>query len=146
MTPRPASSSAPSPSPGLPRAREVEEFGVVTPGVLEVLAELIAEKLDERQRARSRWVDADAVAEHLGVEREWVYAHSARLRPLRLGGGPRARLRFRLDLVDEVLCLGGRESDDGEGGMVEPKRRPRRRQGLGTGVPLLPIREANGGR
>lgn len=90
-------------------------------------------------------VDAAAVAEYLGVAREWVYEHAAELGARRLGTGPRARLRFSLDEVDAALtCSGSRESEQAASRAVEPIRRRRRAEGLGTGVELLPVRGAGG--
>jgi len=51
----------------------------------EQLAELIAAKLDERERTRSSWVTADVVAAHLGVNLQWVYDHGHELGGIRLG-------------------------------------------------------------
>jgi hypothetical protein len=112
---------------------------------LEQLAELLASKLDERQAARQRWVDAGAVSVHLGVERSYVYEHADELRAARLGDGPRARLRFRLELVDEAVASGtvcppGRRSEIAASGAVEPKPRRRRARRSGTCVELLPVR------
>lgn len=83
------------------------------------------------------WVDARAVAEHLSVERSWVYDHADELGAVRLGSGPRARLRFRLVLVDHLLQE--QAVNEPPARMVE--RKPQRRNGTdGVLVPLLPIR------
>lgn len=94
---------------------------------------------------RAPLVDAAAVAEYLGVERDWVYANAARLGARKLGDGPRARLRFDLEEVDRrlVSCPLSRESDAAPGRTVAPIRPRRRRGRLGTSVPLLPIRGAD---
>ena len=42
-------------------------------------------------------VDAAALARHLGVARSFVYDHADRLGAIRLGDGPRPRLRFDVD-------------------------------------------------
>lgn len=49
---------------------------------------------DRRPRAL---VDAAELAEHLGVERSFVYEHADALGAVRLGDGPKARLRFDVD-------------------------------------------------
>ena len=41
-------------------------------------------------------VSADVVSARFGVSRTWVYAHADELGVIRLGDGPRARLRFDL--------------------------------------------------
>ena len=81
---------------------------------------------------------AREVAAHLGVETSYVYEHAAKLGARRLGTGPKARLRFRLALVDEALLPLTQPSD----GPSRPRARRRRRASrpAGTHVPLLPIR------
>jgi hypothetical protein len=88
-----------------------------------------------------RLVDAAAVADYLGVERGWVYAHAAELGARRLGSGPKARLRFSLSGVDERLsaCSVSRESADADPAPAAVSR-PRRRRRTGTSVQLLPIK------
>jgi hypothetical protein len=112
-----------------------------------LLAELLAYELDSRRLERPRWVTAERVAEHLGVEREWVYGHAAELGAVRLGSGARGRLRFRLDLVDERLltqprCLEDTASPRRRTSADELKRQRRSRPDSGSAVQLLPIRGA----
>jgi len=54
-------------------------------------------------------VDAAVVAEFLSVDRSYVYEHASKLGALRLGSGPRARLRFDLDEVRRRLTACNRE-------------------------------------
>jgi hypothetical protein len=86
-------------------------------------------------------VDVQAVADYLSVSPGYVYEHADELGARRLGTGPRARLRFSLDEVDERLsaCTAGRESRAPD---PAPRAvsRPRRRRELGTSTELLPIR------
>ena len=86
-------------------------------------------------------VDARAVANYLAVDRSWVYEHADELGARRLGDGPKARLRFSLDEVDERLtpCTAGRKSSAVEPASLSRLQR-RRRPSLGTSVELLPIR------
>jgi hypothetical protein len=90
---------------------------------------------------RARLVDAAVLAEHLGVTRDYVYEHKDELGVIKLGSGPRARLRFSLEEVDRRLspCSGGRESEPrnppSRAGSTTKRRRP-----LGTSGELLPIR------
>ncbi len=44
--------------------------------------------------APGRLLSASEVAERWGVDRSWVYQHAERLGAIRLGDGPRPRLRF----------------------------------------------------
>jgi predicted DNA-binding transcriptional regulator AlpA len=46
----------------------------------------------------NKWLDAAAVAERLGMTREWVYEHASELGAVRIGGGSRPRLRFPPDV------------------------------------------------
>jgi hypothetical protein len=88
-------------------------------------------------------VDVGTVAGYLGVHPSWVYEHADELRVRRLGTGPRPRLRFSLDDVDEALtCYMSRGSVEPEASSHAPRRR-RRAAPVGTAAPLLPIR---GGR
>ena len=73
------------------------------PEEIEAIAQRVAELLADRlapPAARERLVDAVQLAELLGVERDWVYAHATQLGGVRLGG-PKGRLRFDLNMVAE---------------------------------------------
>jgi hypothetical protein len=74
---------------------------------LHQLAELIADKLEQRQSSSepssveplskkepARLVDAGTLAALLGVSRRYVYEHADELGAVRLGGGAKPRLRF----------------------------------------------------
>jgi hypothetical protein len=91
------------------------------------------------------WMTADDVAQLLAVERNYVYDHAAALGGRRLGDGPRARLRFRLEDVEAALpCLPRRGADQPATRMSKPNTRHRRNHRLGTEPPLLPIRGMRG--
>jgi len=76
-----------------------------------------------------RLLTAAEVARWWGVERSWVYQHALRLGVIRLGTGPRPRLRFDSALVARRLG--------------DPKRAAtpdaRRSARIGVETPLLPI-------
>lgn len=110
------------------------------PETIRELAAAIATTLNVPMVPSIGWVTAEVVAEHLAVDINYVYEHASALGARRLGDGPKARLRFRLDAVDSALCLTDRNSSDGEIGRVEPRSRRRRTSRLGTEVQLLPIR------
>jgi hypothetical protein len=103
----------------------------------------VADELERRGALRAGWVTAEVVATHLDVERDYVYEHAVEFGARRLGEGPRARLRFRLDLVDAALeanaCPGGRASTASDPQSGAGSRR-RRRRALGSGTELLPVR------
>src|SRR5437879_1092741 len=99
---------------------------------------------------RARLLTPAELAEWLSVARGWVYEHAEELGALRLGVGPRARLRFDLDEVRAYLgkqrtasCSEGRESvaQDAAPAAVKPRRRGRR---MGTTVDLLPVHGRSG--
>jgi hypothetical protein len=58
---------------------------------------------DDQADIGRRFVDAATLAGELGVERSWVYEHARELHAIRLGSGPRARLRFNPPAVRAVL-------------------------------------------
>jgi hypothetical protein len=90
------------------------------PDDVEAIAARVAELLGPPPTATPRYVDAATLAEVLGIERQWVYAHATQLGALRLGS-PRGRLRFDLEHVRRVLAAGDCEA-------VPAASRPRRRR------------------
>jgi DNA modification methylase len=54
--------------------------------------------------APARLLSATEVAKALGVERSWVYEHAIELGAIRIGDGPRPRLRFDLSTVRQRLA------------------------------------------
>jgi hypothetical protein len=93
-----------------------------------------------RARANGRLVTVSELASWLQVEPSYVYEHADELGAMRLGSGPKARLRFDLeDVKRRISCEAGRESVRPDAASQAVSRR-RRRRSLGTTVPLLPIR------
>ena len=73
---------------------------------IEAVAVRVAEIVREHVPVGStRYVDAAELANVLGVEREWIYAHAADLGALRLGG-PKGRLWLDLNEVRRRLTAG----------------------------------------
>ncbi|MGO9791034.1 MAG: helix-turn-helix domain-containing protein [Solirubrobacteraceae bacterium] len=68
--------------------------------VTRVVEVLRAEGLIPEARAARAWLDAQEVAQRLGVCREWVYEHAEELGASRIGTGPRPRLRFPPQVLD----------------------------------------------
>jgi hypothetical protein len=122
----------------------VHSYRDIDDGLVDAIAERVADLLEERAvgaAAPASWLDAEAVARLLNVERSYVYEHATVLGARRLGDGPRARLRFRLEDVERAIpCVASRRSGEAETRAAMPIRRRRRPAGMGTGVPLLPIR------
>jgi len=74
---------------------------------IEAIAQRVAELLSPQAPAEAppaRLLSAAEVSEALGVERSWVYEHAIELGALRIGDGPRPRLRFDLNTVQERLA------------------------------------------
>jgi hypothetical protein len=106
---------------------------------IERIAARVIELLQEEgTTGAARYVDAALVAQKLGVDRDWVYAHARELGGVRLGG-PHGRLRFDLQKIRRQLdCPDEGRLRPGERRPTRPrKRRPRR---LGN-VDLLPYAE-----
>lgn len=75
-------------------------------GDVEAIAEATARKLVEFVAERGRTfglVGPRELAEGLGVSLDYVYAHATELGAMRLGSGPKARIRFDLDGARRAL-------------------------------------------
>ena len=97
---------------------------------LDALADAVAERLAERSQPanRSGLVDAQTVADALGLSRETVYSHAAELGGVRIGDGERPRWRFNLQTAIDAWQPS------------EPIRAtPRRRRSQNRHRPLLPV-------
>jgi hypothetical protein len=106
---------------------------------IEALALRVAELLEQRGARRSSGglVDAAELARRLGTDRSWVYSHAEELGAIRLGSGPKARLRFD----PETAILQARVANAKEKNVAKkPRRRSHSRRP--RKVALLPI---NGG-
>jgi hypothetical protein len=88
---------------------------------VQAIAERVLELLRERDGRAVRLVDAAALARTLGVGRDWVYARARELGAVRLGDGPKARLRFDPERAAAALAMGA-------GGEPPPPEEPRRRR------------------
>ena len=99
--------------------------------IAERVAELVADRIEQAFATRL-WiglVDTAELARRLRVRETWVYAHAGELGAIRLGHGPKARLRFDLQRVARSLGMTPAEN-------AAPLPRARR-QGLPAGVPLI---------
>jgi hypothetical protein len=70
---------------------------------IEAVAARVVELLQEQAGGPGRFVDAATLAQTLRVDRDWVYARARQLDAIRLGDGPKARLRFDVQRVRELL-------------------------------------------
>lgn len=77
-------------------------------------------------------IDATEVARRLGVSPSYVYNHADDLGAVRLGDGPKPRLRFDPDKVTEAFAGSSPSGSQHVRAAVRPVRR-------GREVPLLPV-------
>ena len=82
-------------------------------------------------------VDAQDLAEQLGVARDWVYANAERLGVVRLGTGPRARMRFDVEQAREALTAYAEDDQSRRNGPPGRRRGRPRRDASPAGVPLI---------
>jgi hypothetical protein len=117
LPPRRPDSPAPSPSTVGRLARMRRAAAELTPQAIEQIAQRVAQLLQhdphepraQTQDPPERLLTATELARRLGVKRPWVYEHAVELGARRLGGGPKARLRFDLEaaLASELCSRGG---------------------------------------
>lgn len=78
---------------------------------LDQLADRIADRLRNGTQRGRQLVDAQTLADELGVRRETVYAHADEFGVIRLGEGPKPRLRFDLETAREAFtCYVSKQS------------------------------------
>lgn len=83
------------------------------------------------RRERSSSLTVAQVAAQYGVSTSWVYAHQRELGAMRLGSGPRARLRFNSAVLANAISA----FDRAERGRVPHPKETRRRRA----TPLIPF-------
>jgi hypothetical protein len=109
-------------------------------GFVDAVARRVVELLREESAASRegpRLLTVAAVSQEFGVSTDWLYANAGRLGAIRLGSGPRARLRFdRATIADRIAKVASNASRE------RSSRRGKRRRGTPTGADsdLLPIR------
>jgi hypothetical protein len=103
---------------------------------IELIAARVVALLSEARPDEARFADAATVARELGVDRDWVYAHSRELGGVRLGG-EHGRLRFDLQAIRRQLAKPTPRQ------APEPPRRSRRKppRRRCSNVDLLPYTE-----
>jgi hypothetical protein len=73
----------------------------------DIMAEVRALRAEVRvlqvQDASGALVDAARIAAELGVSRQWVYQNRDRLGAIRVGSGPKGRLRFDIERARQAL-------------------------------------------
>ena len=100
----------------------------INAAVIEAIAQRVTELISTELGLASRMLSPSEVAAQLGVSRTWVYEHADDLGVVRLGKGPRARLRFDPKRVTRAVTPSAAETGS------RPQRTDRQRA-----ADLLPI-------
>ncbi len=78
----------------------------LSPRAIEAIATRVLELFQEHTRHLQHpdsLIDVPELARQTGLSRTWIYEHARELGAIRLGDGPRARLRFNPDTVKRLL-------------------------------------------
>lgn len=114
---------------------------MIDQATIDTIAERAAQFLREPNPG-TRLVDAEDLARRHGVSRSFIYEHAEELGVIRLGAGPRPRLRFDPELALRAFADRRQDKNPGE----EAGRRRARGRHAGPvaihAAPLLPIRGA----
>lgn len=105
----------------------------LAPAIVEAIAQRVAELLRAELAAGPSLLTPSEVAEQFSVTRTWVYEHADELGVIRLGRGPKARLRFDARVVSQCLSRNGSR---GKGPSVSGPPSPSTKT---VDRPLLPI-------
>ena len=116
--------------------------GESDPAFVDAVARRVVDLLREEgelQPDGPRLLTAAQVAEKFGVSKDWLYANAGPLGAIRMGSGPRARLRFdRTTIEDRFAQLSSRRRS-------RPIRVRKTDRGAGgRGGDLLPVRDNPG--
>ena len=109
------------------------------PPTVEAIARRVVEILEQRGLQSRELVDAAELARRFGIERSWVYSHAIELGAVKLGSGPKPRLRFDPQIAARVLRKAG-EQRTADPPARSGKRADRPSACGGSEVRLLPIR------
>ena len=109
-----------------------------TPDSLSALAEPTARRVvellrDETAALHSGLVNAQTLADELGTSRGFVYQHSEQLGAIRLGEGPKAPLRFDVEVAKRAMfCSHSRRSQPVNKPVIASNDGALRRRGGGS--------------
>ena len=116
-----------------------DRYDEADPILVDAVARRVVELLREEgvvSREGPRLITVAAVSHEFGVSTDWVYANAGPLGAIRLGSGPRARLRFdRATIADRIAKVTTHAARD------RSSQRGKRRRGTRAGADgdLLPI-------
>jgi hypothetical protein len=116
-----------------------DPFNEADPGLVDAVARRVVELLREEgavSRPGPRLLTVAAVSQEFGVSTDWVYANAGPLGAIRLGSGPRARLRFeRATIADRIANVASHAGRD----RASQRGKRRRATSKGPDGDLLPI-------
>ena len=98
---------------------------------VEAIAERVAAKLAPAQA--TGLVTARVLAQRLSVSVDFVYEHAEELGVIRLGNGPKARLRFDIERAQHLRAEAAQRAN----GQPPKRKRQRPKPELPPGVPLI---------
>jgi hypothetical protein len=104
----------------------------------EIIARRVVDALREEPMAKRGLLKTQEVARLFGVDAEWVRANRVPLGAVRLGDGPRARLRFPRQAIDAYLAA--RSVGPTASAEQAVARKARQRAGSPASVPSLPAK------
>jgi hypothetical protein len=114
-----------------------DRFSASDPAFVDAVARRVVDMLREEGRLPPegpRLMTVAQVRDKFGLSADWLYANAEALGGIRLGSGPRARLRFdRTTIAERITTL----ASDGRRARAVRGRRKRARAGEDGG--LLPI-------
>jgi hypothetical protein len=122
-----------------------------TPWLHPVVIDAVARRMLELARENGTPTEPDhppdlltvaEVADRLKMTPKWVYAHQRRLGVIKLGDGPKARLRFDPRIVDAQLKPEDHPSSEATDGVSALRRTKGRRRLRSRPVPPTAIRRA----
>jgi hypothetical protein len=121
---------------------------ILTASDVEAIVEATARKVVEIVDARSTTlglVDAHELAEELGVSIDYLYAHATERDAMKLGSGPKARIRFRSRSGRQARAACDDETATGKAREAASPNDPDRHiSGHGASHPLLLPVQASG--
>ena len=122
----------------------------LTPQAVEQVASRVAQMLQRQQQQSAEipgakeqqgFLNVAQLARHLGLNPAWIYEHADELGAIRIGDGPKARIRF--DLYTATQALRQHQPGRTQGPATAKPRKPRRSPAspYRTNAPLLEIRD-----
>ena len=122
----------------------------LTPQAVEQVASRVAQMLQRQQQQSAEipgakeqqgFLNVAQLARHLGLNPAWIYEHADELGAIRIGDGPKARIRF--DLYTATQALRQHQPGRTQGPATATPRKPRRSPAspYRTNAPLLEIRD-----